>query len=189
MERSLLPGPASQQSEDWDGQSKKRRTISTPCLSETAHEELRDKFSSPKQSDVTDDERQSDEAKHLPTRRSCETKGSPSNGSEHTIGEECLSGRGLQPEVCNSVADLGVIRPSCDDDCNVRSISSEAEETAESDRFEVERVLKHRGRGHHMSYCVKWVGYSETTWEPAENLDDCTTALEEYWLALPLCSV
>lgn len=29
-------------------------------------------------------------------------------------------------------------------------------------------------------YLVKWKGYRERTWEPKDNLDDCSDVLKEY---------
>jgi hypothetical protein len=39
------------------------------------------------------------------------------------------------------------------------------------DNYEVEKIIRYsKSRG---KYKVKWVGYSETTWEPRENLEGC----------------
>ena len=48
--------------------------------------------------------------------------------------------------------------------------------------YEVERILNHRGKGSYLEYEVKWVGYEETTWEPAENLENSAELVKEYWL-------
>jgi Chromo (CHRromatin Organisation MOdifier) domain len=44
-----------------------------------------------------------------------------------------------------------------------------------------QRVARGRGRGgpRRLQYLVKWVGYAEPDWQPAENVED-TEALENY---------
>ena len=47
-------------------------------------------------------------------------------------------------------------------------------------RYEVEKLLSHRGKGAALEYHVKWAKWRETTWEPAENLVGATEALQAY---------
>ena len=53
----------------------------------------------------------------------------------------------------------------------------------DEEEYEIERILKDRtvrkGRGSRKQYLVKWTGYAEPTWEPADALQD-TAALDAY---------
>lgn len=40
------------------------------------------------------------------------------------------------------------------------------------DQFDVKRILACRKRGNKMEYKIKWLGYTESTWEPKENVSD-----------------
>ena len=44
------------------------------------------------------------------------------------------------------------------------------------ERIEGERTVK-RGRGKQRQYLVKWLGYEQRDWQPAQNLED-TVALD-----------
>lgn len=47
--------------------------------------------------------------------------------------------------------------------------------------YEVEQVLdERRSKNGSLEYSVKWVGFSEVTWEPVENLDGCKYLLDEF---------
>ncbi|OAA46534.1 pol protein [Beauveria brongniartii RCEF 3172] len=52
----------------------------------------------------------------------------------------------------------------------------------DTNEYEVERILKERGNIKNRHYLVKWKGYpnSENTWEPIENLTNCSTLLEQF---------
>ena len=50
--------------------------------------------------------------------------------------------------------------------------------------FEVEEITAHRkGKKKQLQYLVKWLGYGseDSTWEPAENLENSPRLLKEYW--------
>jgi hypothetical protein len=51
-----------------------------------------------------------------------------------------------------------------------------------SEVFEVEQVLDYRHRKGVLEYKIKWKNYSEEecTWEPRENLTDCSEAIKEF---------
>ncbi len=44
--------------------------------------------------------------------------------------------------------------------------------SSEDEVFVVEAILDRKKRGHKFYYLLKWEGYSETTWEPEENIID-----------------
>ena len=62
--------------------------------------------------------------------------------------------------------------------------SKRSKESKQSDHWVVEEIqglkmVKGDGeRNHKPLYCVKWVNYAETTWEPAESFDDSTFLTE-----------
>lgn len=63
----------------------------------------------------------------------------------------------------------------------------------EEGEYEVEKILKQRTRnekdkktGQYIKvreYLVKWVGYSETTWEPEDNLINCQELLKDFLIS------
>ena len=48
------------------------------------------------------------------------------------------------------------------------------------EEWEIERIIRHTGRKN-IRYHVKWKGYEETSWEPAENLNHSRESIEDYW--------
>ena len=46
--------------------------------------------------------------------------------------------------------------------------------------YEVEEILDSRTRYGRTQYLVRWTGYNDPTWEPAENLDNCADLLEQF---------
>jgi hypothetical protein len=46
--------------------------------------------------------------------------------------------------------------------------------------YEIEKILNHRGEAGNYEYEVKWKGYRETTYEPAENFRD-VSLIRDYW--------
>ena len=46
--------------------------------------------------------------------------------------------------------------------------------------YEVERILRHTGKKAR-KYQVKWRGYDELSWEPAENLGHAEEVIRDYW--------
>jgi hypothetical protein len=50
------------------------------------------------------------------------------------------------------------------------------------DRYEVERIIGHKGSSKHRKYHVKWKGYprSESSWVRASDLD-ANELIDEYW--------
>ena len=48
--------------------------------------------------------------------------------------------------------------------------------------YEVEGILRHKGKGARRRYLVLWKGYplEEATWEPERHLDHAPEILEEY---------
>eukprot|EP00742_Colponemidia_sp_Colp-10_P022291 GILJ01026305.1.p1 GENE.GILJ01026305.1~~GILJ01026305.1.p1 ORF type:complete len:364 (+),score=28.35 GILJ01026305.1:3-1094(+) len=49
-----------------------------------------------------------------------------------------------------------------------------------SEEFEVEEILSKRRYRRQQQYLVKWLGYSDPTWEPAANLTNCPEKLQEF---------
>ena len=49
--------------------------------------------------------------------------------------------------------------------------------------YEFEKIVGHRGAGRTRRYEIKWVGYEETTFEPARNI--CKSNVKEYEASLP----
>jgi hypothetical protein len=69
-------------------------------------------------------------------------------------------------------------------DANLNNIESEGEEEI----YEVEEILDKKKFGAKWKYQVKWVGFGldQTTWEPAENLNNVDYMIEEFeknWVA------
>lgn len=56
-------------------------------------------------------------------------------------------------------------------------------EDLEAEEFEVEAVLGHRLTPRGLEYLLKWTGYQETTWEPAE-LVSAPLCVSRYWRSL-----
>jgi hypothetical protein len=52
--------------------------------------------------------------------------------------------------------------------------------SANEQRYEVQEVVSHRGSGSRLEYQVRWCGYSDTTWEPANNLAGAKDSVREY---------
>ena len=54
------------------------------------------------------------------------------------------------------------------------------------EEFEVEAIIRHRGKGNKRKYLVAWKGFElhEATWEPKANLSNCQDLLAEYLLRL-----
>ena len=50
----------------------------------------------------------------------------------------------------------------------------------DEDHWEVERIVNQRVRGSHVQYEIKWLGYEETTWEDASNLN-CQNLIDEFF--------
>jgi hypothetical protein len=55
-------------------------------------------------------------------------------------------------------------------------------ETEEEEMYEVEEILDKKKIGAKWKYQIKWVGYGldQTTWEPAENLENVDSMLKEF---------
>ena len=51
----------------------------------------------------------------------------------------------------------------------------------EEDEWEVQRIMNHDQVDEQLWYEVKWAGYTETTWEPKENLKNAMEKVEEYY--------
>ena len=62
---------------------------------------------------------------------------------------------------------------------------------SEGKEYEVEAIVNDRERKDHYDrrarkwiyikeYLIKWVGYKKGSWEPEENLDNCSKLLNEY---------
>src|SRR6266702_564104 len=51
------------------------------------------------------------------------------------------------------------------------------------ERYEVEAILRHKSVKNELHYEVKWLGWpaEDSTWEPADYLDNCEYLLKEYW--------
>lgn len=63
----------------------------------------------------------------------------------------------------------------------VDSVENKNSDTSNSSVFEVEQLLKHRGRKTNREFLVRWKGYNESfdTWEKQSNLF-CKEILEKY---------
>ena len=50
------------------------------------------------------------------------------------------------------------------------------------EEYEVEAILRHKGRGAHPLYLVMWKGYpiTEASWEPKSHLQNAPLILEDY---------
>lgn len=55
----------------------------------------------------------------------------------------------------------------------------------EEQEFEVDEILDSRLRRNHLSYLVKWTGFDNPTWEPAENLEHCPALIERFHTLYP----
>ena len=55
------------------------------------------------------------------------------------------------------------------------------------EEYEVEAVLRHRGRPGHRTFLIRWKGYSvaEDTWEPERNLGNTQPLITEYKITRP----
>ena len=56
------------------------------------------------------------------------------------------------------------------------------------EEYEVEAILRHRGKHSCHTFLIRWKGYStaEDTWEPERNLDNTQPLISEYKIARPL---
>ena len=56
------------------------------------------------------------------------------------------------------------------------------------EEYEVEAVLRHRGKPSRHTFLIRWKGYStaEDTWEPERNLGNAQPLITEYKIAQPL---
>ena len=52
----------------------------------------------------------------------------------------------------------------------------------QEDQYKVESILKHKNINKQKYYLVKWKNYpdSENTWEPEQNLNECSKIIEKY---------
>jgi transposase InsO family protein len=57
------------------------------------------------------------------------------------------------------------------------------------DRWVVSKILDHRDvkidNQQQRQYKVKWEGWTDSTWEPVSNLDQCTQLIVDYWRSKP----
>ena len=53
---------------------------------------------------------------------------------------------------------------------------------AREEKYEINRILRHRGTTQNRSFLIRWEGYSakEDSWTPEENLSHATEILQEY---------
>jgi len=57
--------------------------------------------------------------------------------------------------------------------------------TVEEHEYFVEKILDHKKKGGQILYEVKWEGYTDTTWEPEQNLNEQTK--NQYWAKHKSC--
>lgn len=193
FEKLLLsePNPGiSEELQNRDVQLMKRRKISSPPCSEVVCDEPQSRSVSPSWSDLTNEEIKVSEgrAENVSTPRSCMAGDLSGNTICKKPSYTSISLVSYDSGDNDRLSDVSIPRPRCDDDYNVRTIDTEAVEEAETDRFEVKRIVAHRKRGSYVFYCVEWKGYNEPTWEPADHLDNCAEVLEYYWNTLPIKS-
>ncbi|OWZ65053.1 hypothetical protein AYX14_04161 [Cryptococcus neoformans] len=64
-----------------------------------------------------------------------------------------------------------------------KDLESEEENSGLEDEYEVEKVIKHRGKGKNIEFLVRWKGYGPEydTWEPTENVASAEEAVAAYW--------
>ncbi|KAI8335614.1 hypothetical protein BD560DRAFT_440529 [Blakeslea trispora] len=69
-----------------------------------------------------------------------------------------------------------------------QSSRKRAREPESEEEYEVERIKSHKifvskNKKSILKYLVKWIGYTdkESTWEPAESLENATALVDEYW--------
>ena len=65
----------------------------------------------------------------------------------------------------------------CDSDSDT---DADDEEKAKEKEYEVARICNVKNEQGQVYYLVEWVGYKEKTWEPYENVINCTESLEEF---------
>jgi len=57
---------------------------------------------------------------------------------------------------------------------------TEDDKMEEDNTYEVEEILRHRRKGRHTEFLVKWKGYTDTTWETEDNFYN-TECIDNYW--------
>lgn len=62
---------------------------------------------------------------------------------------------------------------------STRKSQENKEENNEEEVYEVEKLLKHRGKKNNREFLVRWKGYNDHTWEKETNLS-CPLILKEY---------
>lgn len=90
------------------------------------------------------------------------------------------------PTDVHPVFNVELVRPAATDPFPSQFVDDTQPPPLEVDgemEYEVEKILNHRerrvGRGKRAEVLVKWTGYAETTWEPVDEMEDCT-ALDKY---------
>jgi hypothetical protein len=58
-------------------------------------------------------------------------------------------------------------------------IADEDDKMEDGSTYEVEKILKHRKKGRHTEYLIKWKGYEDTTWETTDKFND-TECIDDY---------
>jgi hypothetical protein len=69
---------------------------------------------------------------------------------------------------------------SAADDADHSSDDDEDRYNALEGRWKVETILSERAMRGFKEYLIKWVGFEEPTWEPAEHADDCEEVIKNF---------
>jgi hypothetical protein len=105
---------------------------------------------------------------------------------------ECIGSHAYQLDTPGSVHDVfhtSLLRPAASNPFPSQATDNyqppaELVDDHGTDEYRVDDIIKertvHRGRGHRKQYLVKWTGYRQPTWEPADFMED--TAALERWL-------